>query len=164
MLGSGTVKEGSPVYKKALLLGKKLAKEGITVYHGGYGGVMEAVSRGVKDAGGHSVGVTIGKSLRGANPWVGAEIKAPSWKERLFKLIEKGQAYIFLDGATGTLNELFFVWEMANKKLHKKPIIILGRRLHRWVKTLQKDPLLKIPENLHLAPSIPHVIKKLTRG
>lgn len=161
VLGSGTAKENTPSYKQALILGRKLALGGFTVYHGGYGGVMEAVARGVKEAGGHNVGVTIGKSLSRANPWADAEIKADSWKERLFKLIEKGEAYVFLDGATGTLNELFFIWEMANKKLHKKPMILLGKRLHRLVRFLKTDPALRVPEQFYLVTSISQAVRLL---
>ena len=163
VFGSGTVKDNSSVYKQAVTLGIKLAKEGFHVYHGGYGGVMEAVARGVKGAGGYNAGVTIGKSLNDANPWAEVAIKMPSWQKRLFKLIEKGEAYVFLDGATGTLNELFFVWEMANNKLHKKPMIILGRQLRRLVRLLKKDPSLRIPGNFHLASSISEAIKILIR-
>jgi len=161
VLGSGTAKEDSTEYQQARVLGRKLAKEGFFVYHGGYGGVMEAVARGVKEGGGHNVGVTIGKSLDGINLWADAVIKTPSWKERIFRLIEKSDAYLFLDGATGTLNELFFIWEMANKKLHKKPMIILGKRLHRLIRFLKKDPSLKIPEKFYLVSTIPQAVKIL---
>ena len=163
VLGSGTVKEKSPIYQQALKLGKALAEADLTVYHGGYGGVMEAVARGCKNAGGRNVGVTIGKSLSHANKWADAEIKKPSWQTRLFELIEMGDAYVFLDGATGTLNELFFVWEMTNKKLLNKPIILLGKQLHRLVAFLKKDPSLKIPAHFYLAQSIPAAVKLLQK-
>jgi len=161
VLGSGTANQNSSLYKQAITLGRKLAEEGFDVYHGGNGGVMEAVARGVKKGGGHNVGVTIGKSLQDKNPWVDSEIKMLSWEERLFKLIEKGDGYLFLDGATGTLNELFFVWEMANKKLHRKPMIILGKQLRRLVQFLKKDPSLRIPGNFHLVATIPQAMSLL---
>lgn len=161
VFGSGTAKEASPVYIQAVSLGRRLAQEKCRVYHGGYGGVMEAVARGVRSAGGSNAGVTVGKSLKRANPWADSEIKMPSWEKRLFKLIEKGDAHIFLDGATGTLNELFFVWEMANKKLHGKPMILLGQRLRKLVKFLKQDPSLRIPPNFHLAQTIPQAISLL---
>jgi len=179
VLGSGTAKRNSPLYKQAIRLGQELAEAGFTVYHGGRGGVMEAVARGSKEAGGRNVGVTIKNTptlrpglrfggrevkdrvLAGVNPYADAEIPMPSWKERLFKLIEMGDAYIFLDGATGTLNELFFVWEMANKKLQDKPIILLGKRLHRLVKFLKKDPAVKIPPRFHLVSSMSRIIRLL---
>jgi len=163
VLGSGTAKEKDPAYQQAVKLGKALAEANLTVYHGGYGGVMEAVARGCRSANGRNVGVTIGKSLSRANAWADAEIKKPSWKERLFELIEMGDAYVFLEGATGTLNELFFVWEMTNKKLLKKPIILVGKRLNRLVALLKKDPALKIPSDFYLASSVGQVIQLLRR-
>ena len=164
VLGSGTAKEQNPVYHQAMKLGEALAQADFTIYHGGYGGVMEAVARGSRSAGGRNVGVTIRKSLKGANRWADAEIKKPSWQERLFELIEMGDAYIFLDGATGTLNELFFVWEMTNKRILKKPVLILGKRLHKLVKFLKKDPSLKVPDQFYLIPSIPKAIEILKNG
>ena len=174
VLGSGKVREKDPTYQQAVKLGQALAREGVTVFHGGFGGVMEAVAKGSRLAGGKNVGVIIrstplrpglcrGKDrvLIRAQRWTDIEVATSSWQSRLFKLIEKGDAYIFLDGATGTLNELFFVWEMANKGLHAKPIILLGKRLHMLVKFLKKDPALKIPSCFYLEPSIARVIKVL---
>ncbi len=43
------------------------------------------------------------------------------------KLIELGDAYVVLPGATGTLVELATAWEYRNKGLIKrKPIVVLG--------------------------------------
>lgn len=156
-----------------------MAKAGFSICHGGYGGVMEAVARGCHEAGGRNIGVTIKKSthlgsglksgkqeakdrvLNLLNPWVTTGIQMPSWHARIFKLIEMGDAYVFLDGATGTLNELFFVWEMTNKRLLNKPIILLGKRLRSLVDFLKQDPLLRIPENFFLTASIMEVLELL---
>ena len=43
---------------------------------------------------------------------------------RITKLLELGDAYVILQGGTGTLLEFAAVWEFANKKLQSpKPII-----------------------------------------
>ena len=52
VFGSSRPGEGSPDYEEARVLGRALAKHGFAVCSGGYGGVMEAVSRGAKEAGG----------------------------------------------------------------------------------------------------------------
>lgn len=176
VLGSGTVRKKTPLYQQAARLGRVLAKAGFSICHGGYGGTMEAVAKGCREGGGHNIGVIIRTTLQRpgvcrsrhpvfarVNPYTDAEIAMPSWQARLLKLIELGDAYVFLDGATGTLNELFFVWEMANKKLHAKPIIILGSQLHSLVKFLKKDPALKIPENFFITSSISHAIQILKK-
>lgn len=176
VFGSGTVREGSPVYRQAVKLGLALARAGFSVYHGGYGGVMEAVAKGCRAAGGTNTGITVearkmpgfksypGRALTRVNQWADAEIRMPSWEGRLLKLIETGEAYVFLDGATGTLNELFLVWEMANRKLHTKPVLLLGKRLQKLVKFLKKDPALRIPESFYLVSSVDQTIKLFGAG
>ena len=175
VLGSGKVREKDPVYQQAVKLGAALAQEGFTVFHGGFNGVMEAVAKGNRLAGGHNVGITIQKpklkpgfesrhqsqALIRVNPWLDAEIKMPCWQSRLFKLVEMGDAYVFLDGATGTLAELFVVLEMTNRGLLKKPIIILGKKLRAFFRTLQKDPHFNLPGTLHFVTSILQTIKLL---
>ncbi len=159
VLGSGKVRENDPVYQQAVKLGAALAGEGLTVYHGGYRGVMEAVAKGCRSAGGRNVAVTIQGSSSRANAFSDAEIKMPSWKDRLFKLIEKGEAYIFLEGATGTLNELFVVLEMTNRGLLRKPVIILGKKLRDLLRSLKKDPHFDLPRECCSASAISQAIK-----
>ncbi|OGX10798.1 MAG: hypothetical protein A2351_04680 [Omnitrophica bacterium RIFOXYB12_FULL_50_7] len=184
VLGSGKVREKDPCYQQAVKLGTALAQEGFSVYHGGYRGVMEAVAKGCRLAGGYNVGVTMTKKGTGRflgtgsfsqkkrclSPFkksacpLNAEIRMSSWKSRLFKLIEVGEAYVFLDGATGTLAELFVVLEMTNRGLLKKPIIILGRKLGLFLRTLKKDPHFDLPRTLHFATSTSKAIKLLKRS
>ena len=161
VLGSGKVREKDPVYQQAIALGSALAREGFTVFHGGFGGVMEAVAKGSRLAGGRNVGVTIRGASKRANPLVDAEIKMPCWQSRLFKLIEMGDAYIFLDGSIGTLAELFVVLEMTNRGLLKKPILLLGKKLRSLFRTLQKDPHFDLPETFHFVASIPQTTQLL---
>src|SRR5262245_16940865 len=57
--GSSTIRETDPEYGLARDLGRALAEGGAYVMTGGYGGAMEACSRGCHEAGGHVVGVTV---------------------------------------------------------------------------------------------------------
>ena len=163
VLGSGKVPGKDPVYRQAAELGQALAQKGFTLFHGGFGGVMEAVAKGSQKAKGRNIGVTIRGASKKVNPFVDAEIRMPCWQSRLFKLIEKGEAYIFLDGATGTLAELFVVLEMTNRGLLKKPIIILGKKLGILLRSLKKNSHLDLPRTLHFVTSIPQTIKILER-
>ncbi len=163
VLGSGKIREQDPIYQQALKLGRALAQKGFSVYHGGYRGAMEAVSKGCRLSGGRNVGVTIRGASKKANFFIDTEIRMPSWKERLFKLIKIGDAYVFLDGATGTLAELFVVIEMTNRGLLKKPIIILGKGLSSILRMLKKDPHFNLPPTLHFAASIPKTIRLLQK-
>ncbi len=52
VFGSSRPHEGDADYEEARVLGRALAKHGFAVCSGGYAGVMAAVSRGAKEAGG----------------------------------------------------------------------------------------------------------------
>jgi len=164
IFGGSRFREGDKEYELACELGGKLAKAGYTVCNGGYGGVMEASARGAKEAGGKTVGVTTGEFGGPANLWIHEEIRMKKWVKRLFKLIELGDAYVVLDGGTGTLVELFVVWEMLNKKLIQKPIILLGTRLQGLVGEIQKFPQVISNSNLFLAESSEGVLKCLKQA
>ena len=88
VFGSSRPGEGSPDYEEACVLGRALAKHGFAVCSGGYGGVMEAVSRGAKQVGGKTYGVTAEffKSAK-LNRWIDVEVRKQTWEERLFELI-----------------------------------------------------------------------------
>ncbi|HVB33549.1 MAG TPA: LOG family protein [Patescibacteria group bacterium] len=127
VFGSSRARAGSPEYEEARDLGRALAASGLGVCSGGYGGVMEAVSRGAREAGGEALAVT-SRTFRGrANSWVTREVQMDSWQERLFELVRRGQGYVVCRGGTGTLVELAVVWEMLNKGLMRsKPLAVLG--------------------------------------
>lgn len=127
VFGSSRPAPGTPEYETARELGAALARAGFTVCTGGYGGVMEGVSRGAREAGGHTIGVTAEVFRSAANAWVVEEVCVKTWQERLFELIRRGAGYVVLPGGTGTLAELAVVWEMLNKSfLARKPLVLLG--------------------------------------
>ncbi len=127
VFGSSRPSEGEADYAEARELGWALAAKGFTVCSGGYGGVMEAVSRGAKDAGGHTLAVTAKFFGREPNRWVDEVMQVETWQERLFALIEQGNCYVVCKGGTGTLVELSVVWELLNKGIIKrKPFVAIG--------------------------------------
>jgi uncharacterized protein (TIGR00725 family) len=127
VFGSSRPATGDVDYEEALALGEALAKRGFAVCTGGYGGTMEAASRGAKQAGGKTYGVTAEFFGRQANAWVDVEVRKKTWNERLFALIEMGDGFVALKGGTGTLAELAVVWEMLNKGVMAgKPMVALG--------------------------------------
>ena len=127
VFGSSRPRAGDPQYAAAQMLGAELAARGFIVCSGGYGGVMEAVSRGAKDAGGRTLAVTAKFFKTRANRWVDEEIHVKTWQERLFELVKRGRGYVTCPGGTGTLVELAVVWEMLNKgAMARKPLVVLG--------------------------------------
>lgn len=128
VFGSSRPKSDDPQYESARALGAALAQKGWVVCSGGYAGVMEAVSRGAKEAGGRTLAITAKSFSSRANAWIDEEIRVDNWQERLFELIERGHGYIACPGGTGTLAELAVVWEMLNKGvMRKKPMVVLGK-------------------------------------
>jgi hypothetical protein len=128
VFGSSRPREGGADYEEARLLGRALAKHGFAVCSGGYGGVMEAVSRGAKESGGKTYGVTA-EFFKAAklNSWIDVEIRVKTWEERLFELIRLADGFVACKGGTGTLVELAVVWEMLNKSvMGGKAFAVLG--------------------------------------
>lgn len=127
VFGSSRPAEGDAAYAEARALGQALASAGYAVCSGGYGGVMEAVSRGAKEAGGRTLAVTASFFRSHVNRWVDEEVRVGTWEERLFELVRRGEGYVACRGGTGTLVELAVVWEMLNKRvMPRKPFAILG--------------------------------------
>jgi len=163
VFGSSQPKEGSRPYEDAREVGAALAGAGLTVVSGGYRGVMEAASRGAKEAGGSTIGITTaffdGKILP-ANQWVDREVKMDSYAGRLLKLAEICDAYIVMRGGSGTLSEFFLVWELVkNGSVPLRPIVLFGDHWQRIMNFLAEEladelsfakhmQLLKITRNL----------------
>jgi uncharacterized protein (TIGR00725 family) len=127
VFGSSRPGESDDQYTISRQLGSELAKRGFLVCTGGYGGVMEAVSRGVHNEGGRAIGVTARFFKAAANKWLDKEIRVKTWRDRLFELIDRGDGYVVCAGGTGTLVELAVIWEMMNKQvMPPKPVIVLG--------------------------------------
>lgn len=136
VFGSSRPREGDAHYSLARELGAELASRKFTVCTGGYGGVMEAVSRGAKEAGGRTIGIVSVFFSSRANSWIDEVISTASWQERLFALIDRGAGYVVCPGGTGTLVELSVVWEMLNKRVMRaKPIVALG---HFWRPVIER--------------------------
>jgi len=127
VFGSSRPEDGHADYALALELGCALASAGFAVCTGGYGGVMEAVSRGAKESGGRVFAVTSSFFRSRANRWVDQETRVATWQDRLFELVRLGDGYVACKGGTGTLVELAVVWEMLNKKaMEYRPFVVLG--------------------------------------
>ncbi|MDH4120015.1 MAG: LOG family protein [Acidimicrobiia bacterium] len=113
VFGSSTLDAAEPGYAEAVDLGAALARAGVWVATGGYGGTMEAVSKGAAGVGGHVIGVTapaVFPGRAGANGFVTEEIRAATIAERIGALIDRADAYIALPGSLGTATELVVAW------------------------------------------------------
>lgn len=95
-------------YALAEEVGRELAQRGATVVCGGLGGVMEAVCRGAKSAGGRTVGILPGTNARDANAFVDIPIVTGLGEARNAIVVRTGRAVIAIGGEYGTLSEIAF--------------------------------------------------------
>ncbi len=118
---------GGELYRLAEKLGECVARRGWTLLNGGYAGSMEASARGARNAGGHTIGVTCAVFKREPNEFIAETIPTPDLWARLRVMLERGDGYIALPGATGTLAEVAMVWEFLVKGfMPRRPMALLG--------------------------------------
>jgi len=91
-------------------VGRELARRGCTVVCGGGQGVMEAVCRGARAEGGHTIGILPGRNAAEfpPNPYVEFPIYTGIGYARNQMVVLSGQAVIAIDGAYGTLTEIAY--------------------------------------------------------
>lgn len=137
VFGSSRPAEGDAEFNDAYYLGKLLAQKGFNVCTGGYQGIMNAVSKGAKENGAEVIGVTVREWGSIPSSYLTKEIKCDNLNKRLEKLVELGDAYVVLQGGTGTLLELALVWEYINKKVSPvKPIVSHSKMWKEIVKII----------------------------
>jgi uncharacterized protein (TIGR00725 family) len=88
--------------------GRRLAELGAIVVTGGRGGVMEAASRGAKEAGGLTVGILPGFNRADANEYLDVALPTGLGEMRNGLVARAGQAVVAIGGAWGTLAEIAF--------------------------------------------------------
>lgn len=87
-------------------VGRRLAEAGCTLVTGGLGGVMEAASRGAREADGLVIGILPGARRDDANPFVDVPVVTGMGEARNAIVAATGQAVIAIAGEFGTLSEI----------------------------------------------------------
>ncbi|MDP8233304.1 MAG: TIGR00725 family protein [Candidatus Saelkia tenebricola] len=109
--------------KEAEAVGQLIAKNNCILVTGGLGGVMEAASRGAKEAGGVVMGILPGISRLEKNPYVDIAIPTGLGWIRNVQVVLNADVLIAIDGAYGTLSEISYAL------LYGKPVF----GLKTWV-------------------------------
>ena len=143
VFGASASEPGDGLYEQGMACGRHLAEAGYAVVTGGYGGVMEAVSKGAHEAGGRVIGVTapgVFPDRSGANQFVSEESQAAHLVERIHELTDVSSGTIALPGSLGTLAELAIAWNLAFVARFSgslpKPIVVVGERWQRVIEFL----------------------------
>ena len=120
-------------YQEAMMLGRWLAERGVAVRSGGYGGIMEAISKGAALGGGKVFGVgLVGWTLEKRNEFVPPEnyTESISLAQRVEETFWNADAIVFFKGGVGTLHELAVAW--AGKIMRfipaSTPLILVGEQ------------------------------------
>ena len=125
IFGSARTKEENPYYQLSVKVAEKLANEGYGIITGGGPGIMEAANRGAYNKKGRSVGLHILlPNEEGANKYVDHNrvLVFRYFFARKVMFIKYAQAFIYMPGGFGTLDELFEVLTLVQtKKIDKSP-------------------------------------------
>src|SRR4051812_7054854 len=106
----------------AMAVGRAIAGRGAVLVTGGRSGVMEAASRGAREAGGFTVGVLPGANAAESppNPHVELPLYTGLGEARNWVNVCASDALIAIGGGFGTLSEI----ALALKA--RKPVVLLG--------------------------------------
>jgi len=104
----------------AFKVGQLIAEKGAILVCGGLSGVMEATSRGSKQAGGLTIGILPGNSPDDANTYIDIAIATGLGYARNSLVAMNSDVIIAIDGQYGTLTEI------AYGCIYRKKIIGLG--------------------------------------
>lgn len=146
VFGASSPRPGDPVYEAGVRCGRLLSEAGYAVATGGYAGLMEAVSRGAREAGGRVIGVTVPDVFPdrpGGNAHLTEETRSASLLERIHEMVDVSVASIALPGSLGTATELLVAWNLAFvarfTRSVPKPVIAVGDQWQRLVPLLTSE-------------------------
>ncbi|MDA8433131.1 MAG: TIGR00725 family protein [Nitrospiraceae bacterium] len=113
----GGRKADKDLLKEAEKVGRLLAGRNAVLVSGGLGGVMEAVSRGMKSAGGLTVGILPQDRRKDANDYIDMAIATGLGIGRNVIIARTADAVIAVGGEYGTLSEIAFSLQLG------KPVV-----------------------------------------
>jgi uncharacterized protein (TIGR00725 family) len=103
---AGASRPAPGLLEQAEVLGRRLAEAGAVVVCGGGPGVMEAVCRGARSAGGTTVGLLPGLDRREGNPYLSVAVPTGMGQGRNLLLVRSSDAVVAVGGGFGTLSEI----------------------------------------------------------
>ena len=92
-------------------VGRNIAEHGAVLVSGGTTGVMEAASRGAREAGGLTIGILPGTERGSANAYVDIALPTGLGTARNLIYTRGCDAVIMIGGGAGTLNELTIAYQ-----------------------------------------------------
>ena len=102
----------SEIYQDTIEIGERLADEGFIIFCGGGKGVMEAISKGVKNKNGVVVGILKGEDIVEGNSHLTVSIATGIGIARNAILAYNCDAAIAISGKYGTLSEIAYAFQL----------------------------------------------------
>jgi len=130
IFGSARLKEGTKYYEEARKLGRLLAENKYGVVTGGGPGIMEAGNRGAVEGKGQSFGLNVElPNEQRTNPYVKRGIGFHYFFTRKLMLTYSAEAYVYMPGGFGTIDEFFEIVTLIQTKkvVTHIPVILVGR-------------------------------------
>ncbi len=145
IFGSARFPEDHPYYRLAREVGRELAQAGYTVITGGGPGIMEAASRGAKEAGGLSVGCNITlRREQAPNDYLDVFVQFDHFFVRKVMLVKYSSAFVVLPGGFGTLDEVFETLTLIQTcTIEQFPVILMGSTFWRMTEFFEKSLLVE---------------------
>jgi uncharacterized protein (TIGR00730 family) len=127
IFGGSKCRHDSLEYVEAREMGRLLAEAGFTICTGGYLGIMEASSRGAREAGGRVLGIVMNQFKSEPNRFLTDKVATNHFYERLQNLITRSVGFVAFKGGMGTVTEISLVWnKLQTRVLEKRPLVLVG--------------------------------------
>jgi uncharacterized protein (TIGR00730 family) len=140
IFGGSKCGENSVEYREARELGRLLAEADFTICTGGYLGVMEAASRGAREAGGRVFGIVMNQFKAEPNRYLTDKVASDHFYDRLQNLITRSVGFVALRGGMGTVTEISLVWnKLQTRVLERRPLVLIGECWREVVTCLQEN-------------------------
>jgi len=150
--GSARTKPDHKYYKLTEQIATKLVNEGFGIITGGGPGIMEAGNKGAYKMGGKSVGLNIELPYeQNHNPFIDHDklINFKYFFVRKVMLVKYAQAFIFMPGGFGTLDELFEALTLIQThKIERVPVIMVGKNFWKGAMAWIKEVMLAKENNI----------------
>ncbi|HUS59267.1 MAG TPA: TIGR00730 family Rossman fold protein [Planctomycetota bacterium] len=129
VFGSARTIDSHPHYTMGYRLGEALALDGFSLITGGGPGIMEAVNKGARAAGGKSVGLNIVLPFeQKANDYLDIHLEFRYFFCRKMMFLKYSCGVIVLPGGFGTMDELFESLTLIQTcKYPRFPVILMGK-------------------------------------
>lgn len=140
-------------YEEAARLGRWLGEHGKTLVYGGNNcGLMEAVAKATKEAGGRVFGIVPRKLMESGNTsqYIDITFHCEDLSDRKQWLIGESDVLVVLPGSVGTLDETFSTMAQNTFGMHEKLVIFWNidgfyDKLFEFLDTLQERGVVNKP-------------------